>query len=528
MRVFGWVAGIAFIAACSKENNVNVQNGTGGSPGVSALGKACKAAAECDGGTCVAGICRLSCQADVECDTGSICFADGAASGCRLPDEGTCETPGKACKNAALTCGLDKTCRLPCTTSCARVGQTCIAGACVDAAEPGASDTFFSCKGPHGPSGKGCDDTALFACNETAPGKTPLATCATSGLCAAAVTANTSSCAAPACEATALACGGPGEARVQRCKADRTGFEDLPGLAACSSKANCVLSIQGRSTTAPPTACTEPVCAAGEGRCVDGVASLCNASRTGFDTVATCSGATAQCNPGAGSCVGIDLDATEVTRAAYKVFLDAIGDADTTGSVATKPPAQPAACSANTDFTPTAFWTSEDQKAGSAPVSGVDWCDARAYCASVGRRLCGRIGGGMVGLGDFGDASKSEWQNMCSAGGKNTYPYGVFDPDTCNGAGNWATEDTPVPVAVGSKASCAANATGYAGRVDLSGNVAEWEDACGALEASGTGADLCRVRGGSYLGQKDALACAHDRTLARGSAAPDVGFRCCQ
>lgn len=528
MRIVPLLAGALLLAACSKENNVNVQNGAAGAPGVSALGKTCRAAAECDGGACVAGVCRLSCQADVECDTGSICLADGASSGCRLPDETACEVPGKACKNAALICGLDKTCRLPCASTCARVGQTCIAGTCVDAAEPGASATFFSCTGPTGPSGKACDGAALYACNESAPGKAALATCPTPGLCAEAVKANASTCGAAACEPNALSCGGANEAIVRRCKADRTGFEDLPGLAACSSKANCLLTIQGKTGAAPPTACTEPVCAAGEGRCVDGVASLCNASRTGFDPVANCSGATAQCNPGAGACVGIDLDATEVTRAAYKVFLDAIGDPDGAGTVAAKPPSQPASCSANTDFTPTAFWSEADQKSGTLPVSGVDWCDARAYCASVGRRLCGRIGGGMVGLADFADAGKSEWQNMCSSGGKNAYPYGAFDADTCNGAGNWASEDTPMPVAGGSKASCAATGTGYAGKLDLSGNVAEWEDACGALETSGTGADLCRVRGGSFLGQKDALTCATDRTLARGSAAPDVGVRCCK
>ena len=215
MKIVWLVIAGALLAACSKENNVNVDNGAAGAPGLSALGKSCKAAAECEGGACVAGVCRLACTADVACDAGSICLADGTASGCRLPAESTCETPGKACANAALVCGLDKTCRLPCTSSCARAGQTCIAGTCVDAAEPGASGTFFACTGPSGPSGKGCDGAALYACNETAPGKVGVATCSTEGLCNAAVAANAATCGTAACDVGALGCGGANEAVVQ-------------------------------------------------------------------------------------------------------------------------------------------------------------------------------------------------------------------------------------------------------------------------------------------------------------------------
>jgi hypothetical protein len=52
----------------------------------------------------------------------------------------------------------------------------------------------------------------------------------------------------------------------------------------------------------------------------------------------------------------------------------------------------------------------------------VDWCDAHAYCKPVGKRLCGKIGGGPNLYADYASASSSEWYRACSSGGSFTYP----------------------------------------------------------------------------------------------------------
>ena len=114
------------------------------------------------------------------------------------------------------------------------------------------------------------------------------------------------------------------------------------------------------------------------------------------------------------------------------------------------------------------------------PVSGVDWCDAYAYCKAQSKRLCGRIGGTTLPKAEFSDPSKSQWMNACTSGGQFTHTFGAWQglssQDTCNGAGNWQTGQTPAAVPVGSLSGCASSAAGYAGVFDLTGNVAEWED----------------------------------------------------
>ena len=62
---------------------------------------------------------------------------------------------------------------------------------------------------------------------------------------------------------------------------------------------------------------------------------------------------------------------------------------------------------------------------------------------------------------------------------------------------------------------------GYPGLFDMSGNAAEWEDACDDFAG-------CRVRGGGFSDKKaQDLACAADRVELRMFKADDVGFRCC-
>jgi formylglycine-generating enzyme required for sulfatase activity len=155
------------------------------------------------------------------------------------------------------------------------------------------------------------------------------------------------------------------------------------------------------------------------------------------------------------------------------------------------------------------------------PQVCVDWCDAYAYCQSVGKRLCGKIGGGANGSGDFANASLSQWYNACvSDGANNAYPYGAsFSPDACNGGDHGV--GTTVPV--GSMTSCQSSVLGYGGVYDLSGNVWEWDDSC---DGPGQSA-YCHLRGGSFYGNAYTQRCDNSINTSRGVVIDHVGFRCC-
>jgi len=114
------------------------------------------------------------------------------------------------------------------------------------------------------------------------------------------------------------------------------------------------------------------------------------------------------------------IDATEVIERDYGAFLTA-KKGDTSG--------QHPACAANTSFQPepTLF-----PKVPTGPVRGVDWCDAHAYCAWAGKRLCGKIGGGTVPKLALDDPEVSQWYRACSKAGTRAFPYGnTYDPMAC-------------------------------------------------------------------------------------------------
>lgn len=211
------------------------------------------------------------------------------------------------------------------------------------------------------------------------------------------------------------------------------------------------------------------------------------------------------------------IDRREVTNGDYAAFL----------AVATpQDPPQPAACSPwKTSYEPSGGLP--DGKNG-FPVVNVDWCDAAMYCAWAGKRLCGTIGGGPA----MADKHYSQWYMACTgADDANVYPYGgAVQPSACVCA-----NPTPPsgPSATGSAAACEGGVTGL---LDMSGNVWEWEDACGS-EGGGSGpqADHCARRGGSY--QTSATGDGHEclrcdvcvapSIATRATRANDIGFRCC-
>ncbi len=214
--------------------------------------------------------------------------------------------------------------------------------------------------------------------------------------------------------------------------------------------------------------------------------------------------------PGGRSCI----DATETTIADYAIFLGAGGPSTA------EPP-----CDRDGDHVPYG-WQGVDPSSN-LPVTGIDWCDAVAYCQWRGKRLCGRLGGGPIPLYDgldyshaFRDPEQSEWYRACTAGGALRYPYGdTLELGRCFDGGETGR--------VGSRTVCEG---GLAGLFDMSGNVWEWVD------ASSTG-DGRRVQGGGSGSEPSFLECAADSTALFDSPLPwnwhledvgqHVGIRCC-
>jgi formylglycine-generating enzyme len=203
------------------------------------------------------------------------------------------------------------------------------------------------------------------------------------------------------------------------------------------------------------------------------------------------------------------IDSTEVTVADYSAFL-----ADTP-SLAD----QADDCSWNQHFEPQDF-ASEDLLPPASyerrkfPIDHVDFCDARAYCAWAGKRLCGKLGGGELSAGD--DQADSEWFSACSSDGKLAYPYGNdFDESACAVTGDYHT--------VGSQSSCEGAAPGV---YDLIGNVWEWEDSCTGDPANPEMMP-CSRRGGAIATMPSSFACADTDPSPRRLRQGDMGIRCC-
>jgi formylglycine-generating enzyme len=194
------------------------------------------------------------------------------------------------------------------------------------------------------------------------------------------------------------------------------------------------------------------------------------------------------------------IDTTEVTERQYQLFLDA----------APKITDQPAECAGNTSYVPSTvtFERPED------PITKVDWCDARAFCAWAGKRLCGAVGGGALEAAAVADPTKDEWMAACSRHGTRAYPYGqAYMAGACNDF----TAGTTGTVPVASFASCEG---GLDGLFDMAGNVSEWINACET--ASGT--TLCMNRGASYVSEGRCNYASSDDFTGTSS---DWGFRCC-
>lgn len=206
------------------------------------------------------------------------------------------------------------------------------------------------------------------------------------------------------------------------------------------------------------------------------------------------------------------IDSTEVTNKNYADFLAAKGQ-DLSGL--------PASCAFKSTLTPSSLWPANPTKVND-PVVYVDWCDAYAYCAYAGKRLCGAIAGGPSALASLADRNVDAWYAACSGAASTLYPYGPkYVTGKCNDYEGKANGTRPV----GSYTGCQG---GYAGIFDMSGNAYEWEDAC----ATSVGpSDSCIIRGGSwwFSGAQYGACSAYfnDYVTKRSDAFNDTGFRCC-
>jgi formylglycine-generating enzyme required for sulfatase activity len=197
-----------------------------------------------------------------------------------------------------------------------------------------------------------------------------------------------------------------------------------------------------------------------------------------------------------------DIDVAEVTYREYRAFL--LVDAGP----------QAPECASNETFAP-AVGGADDE-----PVAGIDWCDARAYCAWLGKRLCGRIVGGvtsaLTSLAQARDVSHAEWSIACTHAGQRTYPYGdTYERGACNEIDAGAGQRAPA----GRFPACEG---GYPGMFDMLGNVWEFIDYCDLTDAG----RVCYFQGGSYLSTATP-SCGEIGSAAQDFWNVDVGLRCC-
>jgi len=197
------------------------------------------------------------------------------------------------------------------------------------------------------------------------------------------------------------------------------------------------------------------------------------------------------------------IDSTEVTDRQYLEFVAA-----TNGELG----CQPSECAWNTTYAPA---PGEVTTVSDLPMHYVDWCDARAYCAWAGKRLCGRIGGGVLPDTSADDYDLSEWLAAC--GGPNYFWHPSLDASgepavACN---DWGS----------SRLKAGSTCEGsYPGLFDLEGNVSEWIDSC---TGSAGAADLCEALGGNAISDTPGDSCGVHHPTRRDSRYSLYGFRCC-
>jgi formylglycine-generating enzyme len=208
------------------------------------------------------------------------------------------------------------------------------------------------------------------------------------------------------------------------------------------------------------------------------------------------------------------IDERETTFGDYNTFL--IGAPSIAAS------GMPAECAFKTGFEPANGMRPPSQF--SIPAHDVDWCDAWAYCAWAGKRLCGGHDGASLPYATLNGA-EDEWYRACSNGRTTQFPYGAtYDVTRCNVGGH--LDSGTAPGASGSFPGCRGTSAPFDAITDLVGNIGEWQRSCNDAADAGGAATPCRVRGGGWYNvQQDG--CLDSDALTRSSRMSKAGIRCC-
>lgn len=216
---------------------------------------------------------------------------------------------------------------------------------------------------------------------------------------------------------------------------------------------------------------------------------------------------------GLGNGTGYCIDVREVSVTEFNTFKTFVGST----------PKQQPPCNENLGYQ--TITASSD-----LAMNYVDWCDATAFCAWAGKRLCGRIGGGVhATVDDLDDPALDEWFRACTNAGITVFPYGdSFSGNACN---------THVPSNsvddVGSNPDCHGSGDPYDKLFDMSGNVAEWTAFCDP-DSGGAVPDkdeYCYLRGGDFFTNYPDTTARCDYTEQKQRLeAPTItmGIRCCK
>lgn len=454
---------------------------------------------DCGGGVCPPCAAQRTCETNEDCESGycsnHLCTTPGCTNGQMDPGETDIDCGGVVCPH----CEAGQLCSAP---------ADCVAGVC----------SAGRCAGP------ACDDAVLNGSESDVDcGGSACAPCGVGDGCLADTDCESASCQGGICARqpcdngvcdgaeTDVDCGGSACAPCGdgfHCSADADCMS-AACLAGFCGVAHCSNAIQDSDESdadcggmdCRPCAAGQ-VCAGGPD-CLSGTCLSGQCSRT--VTVSAPGGA-----------VSYGIEPTEVTQQAYAAFLAEMS-ASTSG--------QPTYCSWNTTYFPSTAGdgctaaTFNPAAKPRAPVTCVDWCDAQAYCAWAGLRLCGAIAGGATAYDAFGDAAASQWQNACSSQGTHSYPYGdEVQPDACN-TSEYAAGS---PLRAAEVSACHGPSLPFANVYDLSGNVWEWEDSCSKYKNAN---DDCRIRGGDF--DTTTAHCRRDSSVKRNTARANTGFRCC-